>query len=62
MKNNVSFDDLTLDQYMTGEAIILGDLSDEIEQSGRLYLTKQIGWLESKLGFKVAKELQRSFD
>ena len=59
-KADVSFDDLTFDQYIQGETQILNKpkISDE-ESKTRIYLMKRISKLNEKLPFAKSKELYR---
>jgi hypothetical protein len=58
--NDTDFDDLTFQQYVFGEAGIMGrrGISRE-ELLTRLYLMKRLAKNESKLGFKKSKEMYR---
>ena len=59
-KHEVSFDQMSFDQYMMGESQILNKSKIlEAERDTRIYLMKRISKLNEKLGFHKSKELYR---
>ena len=59
-KREVSFENLTFDQYILGESQILNrpKISD-LERNARIHLMKRISKLNEKIGFAKSKELYR---
>ena len=59
-KHEVSFDQMTFNQYIMGETQILNRSKiSEAERDMRIYLMKRISKLNKKLGFHKSKELYR---
>ena len=59
-KNDVSFDDLSFDQYIQGETQILNRSKISAEESKtRIFLMKRISKLNEKLPFSKSKELYK---
>ena len=59
-KHEVSFDQMTFNQYIMGETQILNRSKiSEAERDTRIYLMKHISKLNEKLGFHKSKELYR---
>ena len=59
-KREVSFENLTFDQYILGESQILNRPKiSEVERNTRVYLMKRISKLNEKIGFNKSKELYR---
>ena len=61
-KHEVSFDQMTFDQYIMGETQILNrSRICNAERDTRIYLMERISKLNEKLGFSKSKELYREF-